>query len=248
MLNKWRRLFHSLRVKLPLVNMSARWCLVSSMYRIWISESRFILSNNKSREALWVLDTCHRVGLRPLIIILITASLSWKTHATQHWDQKVFRLMESDQCWSTPEWCPLLVFVFACLIECLPTGFSSGSLLIFGFVGLVRWGVKYFNHWILKIESENPIHASTCIERNHLSFCKNHVKQKSVSCTSNSLARTCDFRKCIEFLLMLISSLPRSPAKCESWNSPSLHCLAVFPTYTILFVFTRVMDVRDKTQ
>ena len=36
MLNEWRRLFHSSRVKLPLVNMSASWCLVS-MYRIWTS-------------------------------------------------------------------------------------------------------------------------------------------------------------------------------------------------------------------
>ena len=34
MLNKWRRLFHSSRVKLPLVKMSASWCLVS-MYPIW---------------------------------------------------------------------------------------------------------------------------------------------------------------------------------------------------------------------
>ena len=34
-LHKWRRLFHSSRVKFPLVNMSASWCLVS-MYLIWI--------------------------------------------------------------------------------------------------------------------------------------------------------------------------------------------------------------------
>ena len=43
MLKKWRGLFHSSRVKLPLVKMSASWCLVS-MYRIWFSESRLILS------------------------------------------------------------------------------------------------------------------------------------------------------------------------------------------------------------
>ena len=34
MLHNWRRLFHSSRVKLPLVKMSASWCLVS-MLRIW---------------------------------------------------------------------------------------------------------------------------------------------------------------------------------------------------------------------
>ena len=35
----------------------------------------------------------------------------------------------------------------------------------------------------------------------------NCVKLKSVSCTSNFLVRTCDFRKCKEFLLILTSSL-----------------------------------------
>ena len=45
MLNKWRRLFHSSRVKLPLVAMSASWCLVS-MYLIWILGSKAIQSNN----------------------------------------------------------------------------------------------------------------------------------------------------------------------------------------------------------
>ena len=36
-----------------------------------ILESRLILSNNQSKETLWVLDTCLIVGLRPLIIISI---------------------------------------------------------------------------------------------------------------------------------------------------------------------------------
>ena len=35
---------------------------------------------NQSKATLWVLDTCLIVGLRPLIIILITASLSSKTY------------------------------------------------------------------------------------------------------------------------------------------------------------------------
>ena len=79
MLNKRRRLFHSSRVKFPLVKMSSNWCL-GSMYRIWILESKLILSNNQSKATLWVLDTCLIVGLRPFIIISITASLSSKTY------------------------------------------------------------------------------------------------------------------------------------------------------------------------
>ena len=37
-----------------------------------------ILSNNQSKATLWVLNTCLSVGLQPFIIILITASLSFK--------------------------------------------------------------------------------------------------------------------------------------------------------------------------
>ena len=60
MLNKWRRLLHSSRVNLPLVNMSTSWCLVS-MYRIWILESRLILSNNQSKSnsvGSWHMSHC----------------------------------------------------------------------------------------------------------------------------------------------------------------------------------------------
>ena len=45
--------------------------------------SKLILSNNQSSWSLWVLDTCPIVGLLPLIIILITASLSSKMY---NWD------------------------------------------------------------------------------------------------------------------------------------------------------------------
>ena len=51
----------------------------------------------------------------------------------------------------------------------------------------------------------------------------NCVKLKSVSCTSNSPARTCDFRN-VDF------ESSRSSAKSKSWNNPSLHRSAVFPT------------------
>ena len=76
LLNK-RRWFHSSRIKLPLVNMSASWFLVSTYFSC-ISGSKLILSNNQSSANLWVLDTRLFVGLRPLIIILMTASVSSK--------------------------------------------------------------------------------------------------------------------------------------------------------------------------
>ena len=88
MLNKWRRWFHSSRVKFPLVKMSACWFLVS-MYLIWFLGSKLIPSNNQSRATLWVLETCLIVGLLPLIIILIMASLSSNTY-NRALDRKFF--------------------------------------------------------------------------------------------------------------------------------------------------------------
>ena len=82
MFNKRRRWFHSSRVKFPLVNISASWFLVST-YLIWILRPKLILWTNQSRATLWVLDTCLIVGLLPLMIILITASLSSKMY---NWD------------------------------------------------------------------------------------------------------------------------------------------------------------------
>ena len=79
MLKRCNKLCHSLRVKLPFVRMSASW-FWDSTYSIWIFASKFILSNNQSRATLWVRDTCLVVGLLPLTIIFITASLSSKMY------------------------------------------------------------------------------------------------------------------------------------------------------------------------
>ena len=96
MLNTWWRLFHSTRVKLPLVTVYAGWCLVP-MYPIWIFGSKLILSNNESKATLWVLDTRFIVGLRPLLNILITDSLSSKTYnIAPNWEDLAF-----DGTWST---------------------------------------------------------------------------------------------------------------------------------------------------
>ena len=79
MLNKWRRLFHSSRVKFPL-SMCLRVGAWVSTSLIRIFGSRLVLSNNQSRATLWVLDTCLVVRLLPL---MITASLSSKTYRTE---------------------------------------------------------------------------------------------------------------------------------------------------------------------
>ena len=97
-LDKRRRWFNSSRVKFPFVKMSASWFLVS-MYLIWIFGSRLILSNNKSSATLWVRDTCLIVGLLPLIIILITASLSSKNCKARRNNEKSSRSRKHNRHW-----------------------------------------------------------------------------------------------------------------------------------------------------
>ena len=69
------------------------------------------------------------------------------------------------------------------------------------------------------MENETPLHSNSkdqelghhpCVNMHQeklYQLALNYVKLKYVSCTSNLLARTCDLRKCTEFLLMLILSL-----------------------------------------
>ena len=59
--------------------MCASWFLEST-YLMWILGSKLMLSHIQSREILWVLETCFRVGHMPLII-LITASSSSKIYS-----------------------------------------------------------------------------------------------------------------------------------------------------------------------
>ena len=68
----------------PLSMMSASLFLVS-MCLIWILESKLIRSNCLSRTTLWVLETCLNVRLLPIVIILITASLSPNTYNKAFW-------------------------------------------------------------------------------------------------------------------------------------------------------------------
>ena len=107
MFNKQSKLFHSFLEKQPFLRMSASWFLVST-FLIWILRSKLTLSNNQSSATLWVLDTCLIVGLLPLIIILITASLSSKMYISESpWQESV--LLGT---WST--WCLCYTLLDVC--------------------------------------------------------------------------------------------------------------------------------------
>ena len=59
----------------------------------------------------------------------------------------------------------------------------------------------------------------------------NCAKHQFVSYTSNLWEQMYDFQQCTMLFQKWISNLQDLPAKSESWNSPSLHCLAVLPTW-----------------
>ena len=72
--------------------------------------------------------------------------------------------------------------------------------------------VLFGTEWNTSITKSQRVRAGIPCMRKHASrkwfqLLLNCVILKHVSYTSNSLARTCDFRKCTEFLLMLILSL-----------------------------------------
>ena len=138
MLNWRRRRFHSPRVK---VSMSVSWFLVST-YLIWIFGSELTLSNNQSKATLYLLDTCLIVGLLPLMIILITSSLSSKMYNwDSSWEECVLAGTESTfDNWSTSrllhfsvsvsrDWasCFFWFFFVARMVSC-PAPFLEASL------------------------------------------------------------------------------------------------------------------------
>ena len=60
-----------------------------STYLIWMLASKLILSNYQLSATLWFLETCLIVGLLPLMIILITASLSSNTYNKASWREEL---------------------------------------------------------------------------------------------------------------------------------------------------------------
>ena len=88
MLNKWRRLFHSSRVKFPFVKMSAIWCLVSmcliGILRIQIDSVKQPIKSNSAGS--WHMShwwtPAFEYHLNHGFIVL-------KTRTTWHWTKKI---------------------------------------------------------------------------------------------------------------------------------------------------------------
>ena len=177
--------------------------------------SKLILSNDQSRASLWVRETCLIVGLRPLIIILITASLSSKTY-------NIALVSECNVCGGM--WSMFVGMTLVCLIgmglcmfgsttaDGFPRGFQLGPAVRFGAELQSRnsreWEREYRPCVNLHREKLFPLLWS-CVQLigTNVWIPKMHRAPPDVDFESS-----------------------RSPAKSESWNNPSLHCFAVLPT------------------
>ena len=153
---KWRRLFHSSRVKLPLVKMSASWCLVS-MYLVWILGSKINpikqpVQNNP--VVSWHMSHCRTPAfdyhLNHGFIVLKDKKHSTKLRGS-HGRRNVINIIEIQ--------IDVLGWILVFHVECGVSRQVSLWLLTFGFVDLVWWSMKYFNHQTPKIKRGNSVHA-----------------------------------------------------------------------------------------
>ena len=191
--------------------------------------SKLILSNNQSRATLWVLETCLRVGRLPMMIIVITASLSSKMYnIAPLWEEVTF---EETCLWET------------CVLHCEFTRFSDALPC----KGLLR-ACLTFCFWF-------EFECITSITKSQRSSAEiPSLRQPASREIISDFVELCDTHVCVLHNQLIGTNvwLPnthnvppevdfessRSPAK-ESWKSPNLHCLAVFPTWQH-FLYSRV--------
>ena len=162
------------------------WCQC-----IWYGffESNLILSNNKSRATLWVLETCLIVRLLPFMIILITASLSSKMHNnTSLREEFTFEEIKTTLFRSS-----IIPWIF------FRVGDLHGSPVL-------DHSDTCFREELWRLDPTNQVRAyrpsSILHPKKWFLILLNCAKLKFVSYTSSWLEQTYDFRKCIMFHLM----------------------------------------------
>ena len=164
-----------------------------------------------------VLETCLIVGFLLFIIILMTPSLSSKTYnRTSRFADWTFEGTKSMSC---------------------TTSIKLQDL--FSHLRVAPWHLKHKKYFqrqkqldpTIPEQANHPI-SVLCPQR-QFQILLNCEKQLFVSCTSNLLEQMYDCQKKKKHNVPpeVDFESSRSPAKSESWNSPNLHCSAVFPTW-----------------
>ena len=205
--------------------MSASWFMVFTSL-IWILGSKLILSNNLQRATLWVLDTCLIVGLlsfnyhfwsrlrclpRCTTEIHCENNVWWWAHSPHHSIEQpsVFFRLSGPWLWR--------VAPVSWMLVCL--GWTS--LLVERSTSItLSQRLRAGTHSIRNPASRDMI--SDSVELCETAVCFLHIQKSGTNVLPPKIHKTppkVDFESSI------------SPAKSESWNSPSQHCLAVFPTW-----------------
>ena len=195
-----------------------------SMLLIWILESQLIRSNIQSRATLWVLETCLIVGLLHFMIILITASLSSNTYnKASWWEDRTFEGIKSTLSKSliTLWYCSRLWIVWGGEQASRLFNNGSPSSVWFWFVFPKTETIRSHAGIPSNLNPASKEMISDSVELCETEVCFLHIQLVGRNVW---LPKTHNVPPGLDF------ESSRSPAKSESWNSPSLHCLAVLFT------------------
>ena len=205
MLKRCNKLYHPSRVKLPFVRMSASWFL-DSTYLIWSYGSRLILSNNQSRATRWVRDTCLFVGLLPLMITFITASLSAKVYNCASFSERC----AFEGTWSTFDRSTFWSLGVLWILHRFPACMLRLVLVILESFQVLQWPNPTSQVQIDSVELWD-----TDVYFLHIQLIGTNVRLPTMHNTPPDV----DFES------------SRSPAMSESWNNPNRQSWAAFLTW-----------------
>ena len=168
-----------------------------------------------SSATLWVLETCLIVRLLPLMIILITASLSSNTYNKASWreDWTFEGTASMSLITSTFLWDLFLPFRGCPVRSEIWETFPKTET------------IRSHNSRAGKPSNLNPVSKETIsdsVELWETAVCFLHIQLIG---TNVWLPKMHNVPPEVDF------ESSRSPAKSESWNSTNLHCLAVLPTW-----------------
>ena len=178
----------------------------------------FLLKKKESRATLWVLEICLIVGLLPFVIhldhcfvVFKDVQQSFLTRRIHVWRNEINLFRSSIFPWI-----------------CFPVGNLYGSPRTWSFWYVFPWRTVTIRSQkssagipsILNPASKEMIYDS--VELCETEVCFLHIQLIGTNVwlpKIHSVPPQVDFES------------SRSPAKSESWNSPNLHCFAVFPTW-----------------
>ena len=196
------------------------------MYLIWIFVSKLIRSNNPSRATLWVLETCRASFLNKHLdhcfVVFKHKQQSVLMRRIDVWKEKIYIVQIIEH--------SMRLLSFLNCVRCW-TNFT-----------LVRTQVSPCFATLIRV---SPRTATIRSQKSRAGKPSN-LNPASKEVISDSV-ELCETAVCFLHIQLIGTNvwLPkmdivphdvdfessRSPAKSESWNSPSLHCLAVFPTW-----------------